>query len=205
MRWFHEDPELMAAAYLFGAHDVLRDAAEWIRNRAGAAVAVLVGDLRQLILLSESVRARQADAADAQRHKPEAEALRRMLLAMVNDPRVVVLRLASRVQTMRFLARHPAAAGTQAIARETSALVAPLANRVGIWQLKWELEDLAVRLLEPQTYDRIAGQVEQTRAQRERIVEQATDRLRRLLSEAGVPAEVSGRPKHIASIHQKMI
>ena len=200
-----EDPDLMAAAVLFGAHDVLRDADEWVRGRAGAAVAVLVGDLRQLMLLSESIRARQADSADAQRHKPQAEALRRMLLAMVNDPRVVVLRLASRVQTMRFLARHPAAAGAQAIARETSALLAPLANRVGIWQLKWELEDLALRLLEPQTYDRIAGQVEQTRAQGERIVEQATDRLRRLLSEAGVAAEVSGRPKHIASIHQKMI
>ena len=133
IRSVHEDPELMAAAYLFGAHDVLRDAAEWIRNRAGAAVAVLVGDLRQLILLSESVRARQADAADAQRHKPQAEALRRMLLAMVNDPRVVVLRLASRLQTMRFVAHNPAAAqsaGSEAIARETLSLFAPLANRL---------------------------------------------------------------------------
>ena len=199
-----EDPDLMAAAVLFGAHDVLRDADEWVRGRAGAAVAALVGDLRQLMQLSHSVRARQADLADAQRHKPQAEALRRMLLAMVNDPRVVVLRLASRVQTMRFLARHPAAAGAQAIARETLALLAPLANRLGIWQLKWELEDLALRVLEPQTYDRIAGQIEQTRAQRERVVEQATESLRQLLSDAGVRAEVTGRPKHIASVHQKM-
>ncbi|HWY73728.1 MAG TPA: RelA/SpoT family protein, partial [Burkholderiaceae bacterium] len=199
-----EDPDLMAAAVLFGAHDVLRDADEWVRGRAGAAVAALVGDLRQLMQLSHSVRARQADLADAQRHKPQAEALRRMLLAMVNDPRVVVLRLASRVQTLRFLVRHPAAAGAEAIARETLALLAPLANRLGIWQLKWELEDLALRVLEPQTYDRIAGQIEQTRAQRERVVEQATESLRQLLSDAGVRAEVTGRPKHIASVHQKM-
>jgi GTP pyrophosphokinase len=203
------DADLLAAAYLFGAHEVLRDADEWVRSRAGTAVAVLVGDLRQLTLLSESVRARQADTAGAQRHKPQAEALRRMLLAMVNDPRVVVLRLASRLQTMRFLARGAEsarqAAGAEAIARETSALLAPLANRLGIWQLKWELEDLAFRLLQPQTYHQIARQLEQTRAQRERTVEHAADRLRALLREAGVAAEVSGRPKHIASIHQKML
>ncbi len=208
MRSVHEDPELMAAAYLFGAHDVLRDAAEWIRNRAGAAVAVLVGDLRQLILLSESVRARQADAADAQRHKPQAEALRRMLLAMVNDPRVVVLRLASRLQTMRFVAHNPAAAqsaGSEAIARETLSLFAPLANRLGIWQLKWELEDLAFRVLEPQAFHHITRQLEQSRAQREGTVEQAAQRLRKLLGSAGITGEVSGRPKHVASIHQKMI
>jgi GTP pyrophosphokinase len=205
VRSVHEDPDLLAAAYLFGAHEVLRDADEWVRSRAGDAVAVLVGDLRQLMQLSESVRARQADTAGAQRHKPQAEALRRMLLAMVNDPRVVVLRLASRLQTMRFLARTPQAPGAAPIARETLALLAPLANRLGIWQLKWELEDLAFRLLEPQAFEQIARQLEQSREQREHTVEAAAQRLRRLLGEAGVTAEVSGRPKHIASIHQKMI
>src|SRR5438132_890741 len=199
------DPDLLAAAYLFGAHDVLRDSEDWVRSRAGAAVALLVGDLRQLMLLSESVRARHADAADGARHEPQAEALRRMLLAMVNDPRVVVLRLASQLQTMRFLARNPATGATEPIARETSALLAPLANRLGIWQLKWELEDLALRLLEPQTYDQIAGQLEQTREQRERIVEEAAQRLRALLGSAGIAAEVTGRTKHIASVRQKMI
>jgi GTP pyrophosphokinase len=205
VRSVHEDPDLLAAAYLFGAHEVLRDADEWVRSRAGAAVAVLVGDLRQLMLLSESVRARHSEAGGAQRHKPQAEALRRMLLAMVNDPRVVVLRLASRLQTMRFLGLNPQATGTAPIAHETLALLAPLANRLGIWQLKWELEDLALRLLEPQTFKRIAGQLEQSREQRERTVEQAEVRLRQLLGAAGITAEVSGRPKHIASIHQKMI
>ena len=205
VRSIRADPDLLAAAYLFGAHDVLRDAEEWVRSRAGAAVAVLVSDLRQLMQLSDSLRARQADVADKARHKPQAEALRRMLLAMVNDPRVVVLRLASRLQTMRFLARNPATDATEAIARETSSLLAPLANRLGIWQLKWELEDLALRLLEPQTHDRIAGQLEQSREQRERTVEEAARGLRELLAGAGIAAEVTGRTKHIASVHQKMI
>jgi GTP pyrophosphokinase len=200
---------------------VLRDADEWVRGRAGPTVAVLVSDLRQLRLLSESLRSRAAGAHEAQRHESQAEALRRMLLAMVNDPRVVVLRLASRLQTMRFLVERPSEArsakegepavaqgakdGAVTIARETATLLVPLANRLGIWQLKWELEDLALRLLEPQTYDQIARQLEQTRAERERTVVQATEQLRQILAEAGVRAEVSGRPKHIASIHQKMI
>jgi GTP pyrophosphokinase len=199
------DADLLVAAYLFGAHDVLRDAEDWVRGRAGAAVAVLVSDLRQLMQLSQSVRARQADAQDPARHKAQLEALRRMLLAMVNDPRVVVLRLASRLQTMRFLARNPEAPGAEAIARETSTLLAPLANRLGIGQLKWELEDLAFRLLEPQTYQGIADQLEQSREQRERTVKEAVERVRTLLGEAGITAEVSGRSKHIASVHQKMI
>ncbi|HEX4599370.1 MAG TPA: bifunctional (p)ppGpp synthetase/guanosine-3',5'-bis(diphosphate) 3'-pyrophosphohydrolase, partial [Burkholderiaceae bacterium] len=198
-------PDLLTAAYLFGAHDVLRDAEEWVRSRAGAVVAVLVGDLRQLMQLSQSLRGRQGDARDPERQKPQVEALRRMLLAMVNDPRVVVLRLASRLQTMRFLARNPEADGAAAIARETSALLAPLANRLGIWQLKWELEDLALRLLEPQTYQGIANQLEQSREQRERTVAEAADRLRALVVDAGIAAEVSGRSKHIASVHQKML
>jgi len=205
VRSIRGDSDLVAAAYLFGAHDVLRDADDWVRNRAGAAVAVLVSDLRQLMKLSESVRARHTDAQDPARHKAQLEALRRMLLAMVNDPRVVILRLASRVQTMRFLARNPEASGAEAIARETSTLLAPLANRLGIWQLKWELEDLAFRLLEPRTYQGIADQLEQSREQRERTVEEAAERLRALLGENGIAAEVTGRPKHIASIQQKMV
>ncbi|MBV8210259.1 MAG: bifunctional (p)ppGpp synthetase/guanosine-3',5'-bis(diphosphate) 3'-pyrophosphohydrolase [Burkholderiaceae bacterium] len=202
-------PDLLAAAYLFGAHEVLRNADEWIRTRAGASVAVLVADLRQLMLLSDSIRTHWNEAAGGQgRREPQAEALRRMLLAMVNDPRVVVLRLASRLQTMRYLAREPATAmlaATVAVARETSALLAPLANRLGIWQLKWELEDLALQLLEPRIYEQIAGQLEQSRAQRERTAEEASQRLRELLGGAGIDAEISGRPKHIASIHQKMV
>lgn len=207
-RSVREDADLQTAAYLFAAHDVLRDADDWIRARAGAPVANLVGDLRLLTRLSESVRARQRGEGRGDGDAPEAqaEALRRMLLAMVNDPRVVVLRLASRLQTLRFLVEDEAAPHPEApaIARETAALLAPLANRLGVWQLKWELEDLAFRLLEPQTYRDLSGQLEQSRQDRERTIERTASRLRELLASAGIQAEVSGRPKHIVSIHRKM-
>ena len=165
VRSVREDPDLLAAAYLFGAHDVLREAEDWIRGRAGSTVADLVGDLRKLILLSESVRARMRGESRSEGHESQAEALRRMLLAMVNDPRVVVLRLASRLQTLRFLVARAVDGGAPdaaPIARETVALFAPLANRLGIWQLKWELEDLSFQLLDPASYHRLASQMEPT-------------------------------------------
>ena len=192
------DADLLAAGYLFGVHDVLRDADEFVRARFGATVAQLVADLRVLMRLSERTRGRaNADAAT------EAEALRKMLLAMVNDLRVVILRLASRLQTLRW---HAATrqAGAEDFARETMQLYAPLANRLGIWQLKWELEDLAFRFLEPDTYKQIARWLETRRAEREAFIAMTTARLRRLLSDAGIDADVSGRPKHIYSIWSKM-
>jgi len=198
-----QDHDLMAAAYLFAAHDVLRDAEEWLRGRAGARVANLVGDLRQLMLLSESVRARMRAKDTGTGPAAQTEALRRMLLAMVNDPRVVVLRLASRLQTLRYLVSNPGEDAI-AIARETLSLLAPLANRLGIWQLKWELEDLSFRLLEPAAYERLVQQLERTREDRARCIERAALRLRSLLERAGIAAQVSGRPKHVVGIQEKM-
>ncbi len=192
------DPDLLAAAYLFGVYDVLRDADEFVRTRFGAQVAQLVADLRVLMRLSERTRGRaNADAA------AEAEALRKMLLAMVNDLRVVILRLASRLQTLRWYAasRQDGAAN---FARETLQLYAPLANRLGIWQLKWELEDLAFRFLEPETYKQIARWLEAKRVEREAFIAQSKERLRQVLHDAGIDAEVGGRPKHIYSIWHKM-
>ena len=195
------DPDLLAAAYLFGIHDVLRDADDWLRGRFGATVAQLVADLRQLMRLSEATRARAKGEA-------QAEGLRKMLLAMVNDVRVVLLRLASREQTLRwFCARKGAEvdAGMQAaIARETLDLYAPLANRLGVWQLKWALEDLAFRLLEPEAYKRLARLLDEKRVERERFIAEAMAALRQRLAAAGIEAEVSGRPKHIVSIWNKM-
>jgi len=198
VRPLRDDPDLLAAAYLFGAHDVLRDADEWLRARFGPTVAQLVADLRQLMRLSERTRPRSADAGEAQ-----AEALRKMLLAMCNDLRVVLLRLASRLQTLRWYAATKRE-GAEALARETLELYAPLANRLGIWQLKWELEDLAFRFLEPETYKRIARWLEEKRLERERFIDQAKRELSALLAKAGIAAEVSGRPKHIYSIWNKM-
>lgn len=198
VRPLRDDPDLLAAAYLFGAYDVLRDADEWLRARFGPAVAQLVADLRQLMRLSERTRPRRGEAGEGQ-----AEALRKMLLAMCNDLRVVLLRLASRLQTLRWYAATKQE-GTEAFARETLELYAPLANRLGIWQLKWELEDLAFRFLEPETYKRIARWLEEKRLERERFIEQAKRELNALLAKASLAAEVSGRPKHIYSIWNKM-
>lgn len=198
VRPLRDDADLLAAAYLFGAHDVLRDADDWLRARFGPAVAQLVADLRQLMRLSERTRPRSGAAGAGQ-----AEALRKMLLAMCNDLRVVLLRLASRLQTLRWYAATKQQ-GSEPFARETLELYAPLANRLGIWQLKWELEDLAFRFLEPETYKRIARWLEAKRLERERFIEQAKGELNALLAKAGISAEVSGRPKHIYSIWNKM-
>jgi GTP pyrophosphokinase len=198
VRPLRDDADLLAAAYLFGVNDVLRDADDFVRARFGSAVAQLVADLRVLMRLSERTRGRaHADVAT------ESEALRKMLLAMVNDLRVVVLRLASRLQTLRWYAatKQP---GAQDIARETMQLYAPLANRLGIWQLKWEMEDLAFRFLEPETYKQIARWLEAKRIERESLIERSIARLKEVLANAGVRAEVSGRPKHIYSIWNKM-
>jgi GTP pyrophosphokinase len=126
-----------------------------------------------------------------------------MLLAMCNDLRVVLLRLASRLQTLRYLAasRHPEAAP---FARETLALYAPLANRLGIWQIKWELEDLSLRFIEPETYKRVARLLEERRVERESFIDESIAQVRARLAAAGIAAEVSGRPKHIYSIWNKM-
>ena len=197
------DADLLCAACLFGVHDVLREPDEWLRARFGTGVAQLVTDLRQLMKLSELTR-KQSDAAN-KRHgvDDQAEALRRMLLAMANDLRIVLLRLASRLQTLRYYAASKAA-GPEAIARETMRLYAPLANRLGIWQLKWELEDLSFRFLEPQTYKEVARLLDEKRIERQDFIVDATQRVQQILSEAGIVADVVGRPKHIFSIVNKM-
>jgi GTP pyrophosphokinase len=198
------DPDLVSAAQLFGVYEVLRDPDDWLRSRFGTGVAQLVADLRQLMRLSELTRAREASRSRAGAGAADqAEALRRMLLAMANDLRVVLLRLASRLQTLRYfaLSRH---AGAEPIARETLDLYAPLANRLGVWQIKWELEDLSFRFLQPETYKAVARLLEEKRVERETFIGAALAKLRALVAEAGIRAEISGRPKHIYSIWSKM-
>jgi GTP pyrophosphokinase len=140
----------------------------------------------------------------AEKKGGQAEALRQMLLAMVEDVRVVLIKLAERCQVLRCLVKSDSPRREE-IARAVHELYAPLANRLGIWQLKWELEDLSARILEPEAYHRIASLLDEKRRDRERYIEN----VRRLLGEAlaanGVRnAEISGRPKHIASIVNKM-
>ena len=197
------DADLLCAACLFGVHDVLREPDEWLRVRFGAGVAQLVADLRQLMKLSELTRKHGEAGTKKHGDDDQAAALRRMLLAMANDLRVVLLRLASRLQTLRYYAESKQP-GPETIARETMRLYAPLANRLGIWQLKWELEDLSFRFLEPETYKDVARLLDEKRIERQDFIEHATKRVQQLLSEAGITADVVGRPKHIYSIVNKM-
>ncbi|MDH5612262.1 MAG: GTP diphosphokinase [Gammaproteobacteria bacterium] len=133
----------------------------------------------------------------------QAERLRRMLLSMVEDVRVVLIKLAYRVQRLRQL-KQASSEQQQAVARETLDIYAPIANRLGIGQLKWELEDLSFRYLEPETYQRIASYLDEKREEREDFIVQVVDTLKQELHAAGVKAEVYGRPKHIYSIWKKM-
>ena len=133
----------------------------------------------------------------------QAERLRRMLLAMVDDVRVVLIKLAYRVQRLRELAKASDDMRYE-IARETLDIYAPLANRLGIGQLKWELEDLSFRYLEPDTYKRIAKLLEERREEREQYIIDVVDEINALVDEADIKAEVYGRPKHIYSIWKKM-
>ncbi|MDQ2819600.1 MAG: bifunctional (p)ppGpp synthetase/guanosine-3',5'-bis(diphosphate) 3'-pyrophosphohydrolase [Pseudomonadota bacterium] len=177
-------------------------------HRFGLEVADLVGGVQQLIRLRDLTVGHQAvgrgknAAHDA---VAQVETLRKMLLAMATDMRVVLVRLASCVTTLRYFAEHKRFDDvTSAYGREVLDLYAPLANRLGIWQLKWELEDLSFRFLEPDTYKRIAKMLEEKRMLREGFVASSIARLQRELAAAGVKAEVSGRPKHIYSIWSKM-
>jgi GTP pyrophosphokinase len=165
-----------------------------IESRFGGEVARLVDGMRQIQRLRE---------LHAQAGAGQIETLRKMLLAMATDIRVVVIRLASRLRTLRYHASMRSAPDP-AVARETLDVLAPLANRLGLWQLKWELEDLAFRFLEPDAYRALARELEQRRVEREAFVAQATQKLRSALQAAGIRAELSGRPKHIHSIHEKM-
>lgn len=134
----------------------------------------------------------------------QAERLRRMLLAMVEDVRVVLIKFAFRVQRLRMLANTDDQT-RQNIARETLEIYAPLANRMGIGQLKWEMEDLSFRYLEPLTYRRVAKMLEEKRDEREQYIRDAVQDIKQMLVTAGVNAEVYGRPKHIYSIWKKML
>ena len=142
-------------------------------------------------------------AYDIDETPDQAERLRRMLLSMIGDVREVLIKLAYRVQRLRQLKQAPPEQ-QQSIARETLDIFAPIANRLGIGQLKWELEDLSFRYLEPETYQRIASYLDEKREEREDFIVQVVATLKQELEAAGVKAEVYGRSKHIYSIWKKM-
>ncbi|CPL05301.1 GTP pyrophosphokinase [Bordetella pertussis] len=171
-----------------------------VASEFGVEVARLVQGARALLRLG--IVARHASDSEAESGS-QKEMQRKMLLAMAADLRIVLMRLGSRLQSLRWHAetKTPCAAG---FARETLDLYTPLANRLGIWQLKWEMEDLAFRFLEPERYKQIAHLLEEKRVEREAFIAEAIARMQEALARAGVVAEVSGRPKHIYSIWNKM-
>jgi GTP pyrophosphokinase len=133
----------------------------------------------------------------------QAEALRKMLLAVIGDVRLVVVRLAEQLQKLRT-ARGAGAARQRKLAVETREVYAPLANRLGVWQVKWELEDLAFRYLEPQQYKHIAAALKTRRSERERYIDELKAELQQSMRAAGIEAAIEARPKHIFSIWRKM-
>jgi GTP pyrophosphokinase len=202
------DADTRIAGLLFELPIIDPSIASVIEERFGKDVADLVGGIRQLMRLHEQTFGqRQAvRGKNLPQHAAEQlETLRKMLLAIAVDMRVVLVRLASRVTTLRYYAeRKLENEQTYQYSRATLDLYAPLANRLGIWQLKWELEDLAFRFIEPQAYKRIAKMLEEKRMEREGFVGAAIARLRSELADEGIRAEVFGRPKHIYSIWNKM-
>ncbi len=195
------DAATRAAGLLFAAPEYLPNADEQLAARVDPAVAALVSGVSKLNRMRVVMRG--LAASEEKGRQPQAEILRKMLLAMVEDIRVVLIRLASRTQTLRVLARAPEATRRE-LARETLDIYAPLANRLGVWQLKWELEDLSFQFLEPELYKRIARQLDERRDERESFIAAATATLSRAIAAAGIAAEVTGRPKHIYSIYSKM-
>jgi GTP pyrophosphokinase len=174
-----------------------------LRERFGAAADLVEGVARMAQL--GALVARAEAGPRSQPETGQLEALRKMLLAMAQDARVVLVKLASHTQDLRYLARDEGAPARVATARLAHDIFAPLANRLGVWRLKWEIEDLAFRILDPNTYRDIARQLDGRRVDRERYVEEVARRLREALEREGIAAEVSGRPKHIHSIYRKML
>jgi GTP pyrophosphokinase len=192
------DHEVLVAAVLYTAlQGVSPLPLETVEGEFGAAVAKLVEGVAGMAFLHEGI-------AEKGRNDPaQAENLRKMLIAMAEDVRVVLIKLAERTHVMRTLKQRPEKE-RQSIARETLAIFTPLANRLGIGQLKWELEDLAFRHAEPERYKEIVRLLDERRTDRERYIARVMQILREEMHKAGIEAEVSGRPKHIYSICRKM-
>ncbi len=200
---------MQAASYLVYACEHLNKPQELIAKGFGDNFATLAIETTQLVRLQRQARqvqaagARSAAIPMAQTAAAQTENVRKMLLAFSRDLRVVMLRLASRLQTLRHFAQTklPLPPG---LAAESLQVFAPLANRLGIWEIKWELEDLAFRFLEPDTYRTVAGLLDEKRTQREAQVQHLRDEVQAGLQAQGVLATVQGRPKHIYSIVRKM-
>jgi len=198
------DPEALAAALLYRAHQSSPATAVAIREKFGAGVAELCEGVVRMAQIGALFHGERA-AQKPQQEAAQLEVLRKMLLAMVQDVRIVLIKLADHVQDLRAAVRDHEAAASRTAAALTRDVFAPLANRLGVWHLKWELEDLSFRILEPETYRRIARDLDEKRLDRERYIEALIALLKGELARAGIAADVTGRPKHLYSIYKKML
>ena len=192
------DPEALAAGLL---HDVAEDTEygiDYIRTHFGATIAKLVDGVTKLKKIQE-----KKSKTDAPVSNQKAESLRKMMLASIEDLRVLIIKLADRLHNMRTLGGQKEHKRRR-IARETLDYYAPLANRLGIWRIKSELEDLSFRYLNPASYKEIKNTIQQKESDRQKLVIRIKADLERALAEAGIPAQIYGRPKHIYSIFRKM-
>lgn len=192
------DHETIAAAIL---HDVVEDtdiSIQDIETSFGPSVAQLVNGVTKMQAIDA-----QMSKEVLKKDSAQAESLRKLLLAMAEDVRVVLIKLADRVHNMRTL-KFLSSEQQYRISRETMDIYAPLANRLGIWHVKWELEDLSFRYLNPAAYKQIAASLDERRVDREQYIAGVIKSIETELSRIGIPAEVSGRPKHIYSIWRKM-
>ncbi len=196
------DYETVAAAVL---HDVVEDTdvtLNDIRKQFGDNIANLVDGVTKMMVI-QAFKGLEEISKKEKKERVQAESLRKMLLAMVEDVRVVLIKLADRTHNMRTLSALPEYKQKR-IANETLDIYAPLANRLGMWQLKWELEDLSFRYLKPELYKQIAKMLVERRVDREDYINNFIQTLKTELDKVHVSAEITGRPKHIYSIYRKM-
>jgi len=194
---------MQAASYLVYSCQHLNKPMEVIAKVFGANFAALAVETTKLVHVQKQARSQTGSGQLIEGAGRQTENVRKMLLAFSRDLRVVMLRLASRLQTLRYAAQSKQPV-TEGVARESLQVFAPLANRLGIWQVKWELEDLSFRFLEPETYKLIARLLDEKRIEREGYVEHLRQKLEHDLRGQGIQANVQGRPKNIYSIVKKM-
>ena len=196
-------PEAVAATVLAEISSYLPNWQEIVAEQCGKTVVTLVQGIDEVQKLTHFAK---VDAlATPEERAAQAETMRKMLLAMVSDIRVVLIKLALRTRTMQFLGQTPDSPEKRAVAKETLDIFAPLANRLGVWQLKWQLEDLGFRHQNPEEYKRIAKLLEDKRTERLEYIAHFLNIIRGEMDKVGIQYDVAGRPKHIYSIYKKMV
>ncbi len=197
--------DLQMAAYLSYSVGSFNRAREILSKRFGDALAILAVDTAELMRVQRAASrvASLSSATTVPGSAGQTENIRKMLLAFSRDLRVVLLRLSSRLQSLRYFALSKTVP-SRVLAEESLHIFAPLANRLGLWQLKWELEDLSFRFLDPDTYQKVAKLLASKRSERELAISALSQRVGQLLGSQGYKADVQGRAKHIYSIVKKM-